>query len=698
MICPSCGKEIHNDTKFCGYCGGNIISTLLNGLPITNESLAQRGMEYLAEGYTAYASVLFAQVLANAPSDKTAILGMLLIETGGRRIEDLGNVSASFANSNYFKLYLEYADDSEKDVIIALLQQTEAKIEENQRQSIYSDALKLETQGDYENAYSRFEYLDSFQDAKQHAERCLLMIQARKEEEERRKAELQREQAQKELERKQRNKKIKRAALIIIPIIIVGIAFSVVFKNVIVPKMKYEKADSLHNDGQPYEAAVILDELGDYKDSKKLAAEYFFEADSYERASALYYELNNMEQYNACIYLLAVNAFERGDTSTSYRYFYDLPNGYKDSQTYIFLLGLEPIKKANIGDFVEFGTYEQDDDMTTNNEKIEWRVVNKSGTKVLLYSRYILYYQQFNSDSVTTDQGAYTRSESYVPWTRSLLRTWLNNTFYRDAFSDNEKKLITETENLTEDENNTFKTKDKVFIFSSTEFYDFSRALGVDDFSATEYARSVRKSLDCWNGVYTRNQRRFTGLFGLSDVYSPGEIERGSVYYFQSSSEYGAIVPCIVIDLAESEKMLSKSGEVSSIDENETATETQPETTTREEIPSTTLPEVTEADILNSLPPELEQYSDGLVYEGKTYRISLQESDWNINYRSEPEFISIDNVNNNILGKMKHGTEIFVEYIYNGTWAVFNKDGRYVFSSIYSSNDPSKDRLMEVVS
>ncbi len=98
-----------------------------------------------------------------------------------------------------------------------------------------------------------------------------------------------------------------------------------------------------------------------------------------------------------------------------------------------------------------------------------------------------------------------------------------------------------------------------------------------------------------------------------------------------------------------------------------------------------------------TIPQELKKYENALVDEGKTYRVSLDHDDWYINYRSTPEFISIDESENNILGKMKHGTEIYVEYIYDKTWAVFEKDGEYVFASLFSSNDPSKDRLLEVV-
>lgn len=124
---------------------------------------------------------------------------------------------------------------------------------------------------------------------------------------------------------------------------------------------------------------------------------------------------------------------------------------------------------------------------------------------------------------------------------------------------------------------------------------------------------------------------------------------------------------------------------------------TQQTTVPTSSAPTTTAPTTIANDPHNNIPAELQKYANGLAYEGKTYRITLQEDDWYINYRSSPHLIDKDKADNNILGKMKHGSEIYVEYIYNGTWAVFYKDGRYVFSSLYASNNPSLNRLMEVV-
>lgn len=95
------------------------------------------------------------------------------------------------------------------------------------------------------------------------------------------------------------------------------------------------------------------------------------------------------------------------------------------------------------------------------------------------------------------------------------------------------------------------------------------------------------------------------------------------------------------------------------------------------------------------VPYELRQYQQGLKKENRNYRIDLQEDDWNINYRSSPQVIRQGEPGFNIIGVLRSGTVIYVEYIYNDTWAVFQLDNRYVFASLYASNDSSQRLLMK---
>lgn len=88
---------------------------------------------------------------------------------------------------------------------------------------------------------------------------------------------------------------------------------------------------------------------------------------------------------------------------------------------------------AEIGDIVQFGTYEQDGDLSTGKEPIEWLVVASEGREVTLLSRYLLDVQPYNEDGAAA-------------WADSSLRTWLNEVFYRTAFSKDEREGVLEAD------------------------------------------------------------------------------------------------------------------------------------------------------------------------------------------------------------------------------------------------------------
>ena len=127
-----------------------------------------------------------------------------------------------------------------------------------------------------------------------------------------------------------------------------------------------------------------------------------------------------------------------------------------------------PIDQAQVGDYVVFGAYEQDNNASNGKEDIEWLVLDKNGDKLFVISRYVLDCQRYNS--VCQD----------VTWDTSPLRTWLNGNFVSEAFSSEEQKRIVST-TVTTDKNpvwNTYPgddTTDQVFLLSLAEadlFFD----------------------------------------------------------------------------------------------------------------------------------------------------------------------------------------------------------------------------------
>lgn len=73
-----------------------------------------------------------------------------------------------------------------------------------------------------------------------------------------------------------------------------------------------------------------------------------------------------------------------------------------------------PFKGAQVGDIVEFGSYEQDGDTSNGKEPIEWRVLAVEGNRAYVVSQKALDAHAFNED---TDDGN--------DWNSSELKAWL---------------------------------------------------------------------------------------------------------------------------------------------------------------------------------------------------------------------------------------------------------------------------------
>ena len=128
--------------------------------------------------------------------------------------------------------------------------------------------------------------------------------------------------------------------------------------------------------------------------------------------------------------------------------------------------GTVDLDKANVGDYVTFGHYEQDNDMENGREAIEWKVLDKKDGRVLLLSKYGL------------DTRKYNEGYSDVTWENCTMRSWLNGDFLDTAFSSSEKSAIP-TVTLMNSDNPNFETKggsstnDRVFLLSLEEMRQY---------------------------------------------------------------------------------------------------------------------------------------------------------------------------------------------------------------------------------
>ena len=198
--------------------------------------------------------------------------------------------------------------------------------------------------------------------------------------------------------------KRRRIAAIAAPIIVVCIAFVIVLMKLIIPGQKLSKAKTLIDSGD-YKAAYILLDSIDYRNSREL-------------------QESIKPQYRIAL-----------------------------------------ISEAEVGSYVFFGSYEQDNDTSDGKEDIEWIVLAKEGNKALIISKYAL------------DCKLYHTSMAAVTWETCSLRQWLNGPFL-NTFSDEERNFISDTA-VTADKNPSYSTSpgndvtDKVFLLSIAEVYRY---------------------------------------------------------------------------------------------------------------------------------------------------------------------------------------------------------------------------------
>lgn len=333
-------------------------------------------------------------------------------------------------------------------------------------------------------------------------------------------------EAEKEEARRVKNQKIRKKALTIgIPAAAVCAA-AILIITVLVPKLKVNKAMRMIDAGEYDSAYVILEELGNTEaiaESKYDRAMEQIDAGDYDIAYALLEELGNTEEIAANKYDRAMDCIDAQDYETAYALLEEIGNeeataackyGWameridaKDYETaYLLLDGLnyedseekrESIKpqyyralhmKADVGDTVFFGSYEQDNSTYNGKEDIEWLVLAKEDNRLLVISQYGL------------DCKPYNRERADVTWESCTLRQWLNGVFLRTAFSKEERALIptvtvSAAKNPYYSTNPGNATEDKVFLLGFEEANDYFKSEEARMCVPTAYAKS--------NGVYT---------------------------------------------------------------------------------------------------------------------------------------------------------------------------------------------------
>ena len=163
---------------------------------------------------------------------------------------------------------------------------------------------------------------------------------------------------------------------------------------------------------------------------------------------------------------------------------------------------------------IKFGSYPQSDTSGSGKEPIEWIFLDRYDNKILLLSKYILDCKRYNEE------------DKNITWENSSLRKWLNDNFYKNAFTINEQNKVYQA-NLYNNDNNRFKTiggndtSDRVFCLSIDEAdkYSDKLCLGIGACKATNFAKHVS---NLWTGASFNKS-----LFWLR---SPGILQNYASY------------------------------------------------------------------------------------------------------------------------------------------------------------------------
>ena len=326
--------------------------------------------------------------------------------------------------------------------------------------------------------------------------------------------------------------------------------------------IKYNTAVKLMESGKYEEAITAFEALGGYKDSADKITECNYgiavdlkNAEKYEEAIAAFKALgdykDSAEQITTCEtaikdikYNTAVKLMESGKYEEAISTF-KASDGYKDSAEQIEKCRQLILANSEVGDYVYFGSYEQDNDTANGAEEIEWLVLDKQDNKILVISRYGL------------DTKPYNKERKDITWEKCTLRSWLNSDFYNAAFSADEKKAIVQTE-VSADKNPVYSTNpgndttDKVFLLSINEANKYFSSASERQCTPTDYAIA--------QGAYTSSTYTVGGKAACWWwLRSPGFYRSiaayvnfvGSVYHFGNNvgDDYDCVRPALWINL-----------------------------------------------------------------------------------------------------------------------------------------------------
>ena len=231
-------------------------------------------------------------------------------------------------------------------------------------------------------------------------------------------------------------------------------------------------------------------------------------------------------------------------TSVAIRNFYGCDAGWQFAwQRPAHLMSIVDRAKlaaADVGDIVEFGLYPVD--KSANTAPIEWQVLKKEGSRILVITKMIIDKSAYHNDFEGSD------------WEHCDLRQWLNRPFLQLAFTPEEQTMIPEV-TLVNEPNPKYKTScgadtvDRIFALSLQEAAELFPGDEARPGYTTLYAQSrgyyFGGKINCWWLRSLGADRELAAMVGNS-----GSL--GTYGYRCDNAEY-AIRPTMWIELGGAE-------------------------------------------------------------------------------------------------------------------------------------------------
>ncbi len=280
-------------------------------------------------------------------------------------------------------------------------------------------------------------------------------------------------------------------------------------------------------------AAILLTVIVIIPGKKYKAAQALLVEGDFEAAYALFGEIGNRDAIASSKYDRALALINAGDYEAAYELLNRLH--YKDSDSVLSSIELQYQKiilsRAQVGSYVIFGSFEQDNITANGNEDIEWLVLAKENDRILVISRYALDCQKYNT------------SKTDVTWETCSLRHWLNGAFVNAAFTDKERTMILSYRK---------SSMDKVFLLSvgeAKEYFksDESRLCAPTDYAIAQGAwtsdtyKTAGKYTCCW-WLRSPGVEPYLAAF----VYSDGPVQDFGHYV---NNDEDAVRPALWIEV-----------------------------------------------------------------------------------------------------------------------------------------------------